>query len=156
MSIVPSFPYTLTNGTEADANQVMANLNTIQSSVNTYAAPSASPTFSGTMTMPDGSTWNSAALAYAGAKDLAATGYITLPSGFIQQWGSGTFSSGVCAVDFSISFPNACLGISAIHSEAGAAGNYATIVAGVPTTAGVTFFASSVDNTPFMWFAFGW
>jgi hypothetical protein len=36
--IIPALPYTLTNGTTADANQVMADLNDIVSGVNTNAA----------------------------------------------------------------------------------------------------------------------
>jgi len=36
--VIPSLPYNLTNGTIADANQVMANFNQIVSSTNTNAA----------------------------------------------------------------------------------------------------------------------
>lgn len=38
MSIIPAYTYTLTNGTTADANQVMANFNTVLTNVNNNAA----------------------------------------------------------------------------------------------------------------------
>lgn len=38
MSIIPPLPFTLTNGTTADASQVMADLNQIRDNVNTNAA----------------------------------------------------------------------------------------------------------------------
>ena len=58
-----SFPYTLTNGQTADANQVMANFNNLLTCNNTLLAPLASPTFTGAVTMPDGSVWTSGGLA---------------------------------------------------------------------------------------------
>ncbi len=57
-----SYPYTLTNGQTADANQVMSNFNLILNCANASLAPSASPTFTGTLTLPDGSAWNSGGL----------------------------------------------------------------------------------------------
>src|SRR5260221_1196948 len=50
-----SVPVTLTNGTTADATQVMSNFTSIAG----CAAPLASPSFTGTLTAPDGSTWTS-------------------------------------------------------------------------------------------------
>lgn len=41
-----SYPYTLANGTTADASQVMANFSAIQNCANTSLAPLASPSFS--------------------------------------------------------------------------------------------------------------
>lgn len=51
-TISPSYPYTLQNGTTADASQVMANFDQVQGDVNTYAAPLASPAFTGVPTAP--------------------------------------------------------------------------------------------------------
>jgi hypothetical protein len=45
-----NYPFTLTNGTLADANQVMANFNAILNCVNTSLAPINNPTFTGTVT----------------------------------------------------------------------------------------------------------
>ena len=67
-----SFPYTLTNGQTADANQVMANFNNLLTCSNTLLAPLTSPTFAGTVTMPDGSTWTS-----AGLSNIALNGTVT-------------------------------------------------------------------------------
>jgi len=43
----PSFTYTLTNNTTADANQVMSNFNTLLNCANNSLAPLASPNFTG-------------------------------------------------------------------------------------------------------------
>ena len=61
----PSFSYTLTNGQTADANQVMANFNTLLTCSNMLLAPITSPTFTGTVTLPDGSSWSGAGLVLA-------------------------------------------------------------------------------------------
>lgn len=50
MSIIGALPVTLTNGTTADANQVMTDFNFIVSQVNTNGASLASPAFTGTIT----------------------------------------------------------------------------------------------------------
>ncbi|MDE2097907.1 MAG: hypothetical protein KGL39_11710 [Patescibacteria group bacterium] len=47
MPIVGSLPYNLTNGTTADASQVMANFDQILNNVNTNAAPSTDPILTG-------------------------------------------------------------------------------------------------------------
>ena len=46
-----AYPNTLTNGTTADANQVMANFNSIQTCANTNLAPLASPHLTGNATI---------------------------------------------------------------------------------------------------------
>ena len=51
-------PVMLSNGTTADANQVMQNF----SSLAACAMPSTNPTFAGTVLGPDGSTWNSSGI----------------------------------------------------------------------------------------------
>ncbi len=43
----PAYTYTLTNGTTADASQVMGNFNSIRSCANTILAPLVSPSFTG-------------------------------------------------------------------------------------------------------------
>src|ERR1700722_10686764 len=60
------YTYTLTNGTTADANQVMANFNNVLNCANNNLVPSASPTFTGTVTFPDTSTWGSLGLTLNG------------------------------------------------------------------------------------------
>lgn len=46
-----SYPYTLTNGTVADANQVMTNFNAINNAINACAAPLYNPVFTGGITL---------------------------------------------------------------------------------------------------------
>lgn len=70
MPISAAYPYTLTNGTTADATQVMADFSQIQSDVNTYAAPLASPTFTGTPAAPT-------AVAGTNTTQLATTAFVT-------------------------------------------------------------------------------
>ena len=158
MSIVPALPYQLTNGTTADASQVMADLNAIASGVNTYAAPLASPTFAGTVTMPDGSTWNGSLLAYAGAKLFSGTGYVTLPSGYIRQWGGVVVSSGsgTGVVTFPIPFPNACLAVGAVVANASAPAVFPVIAIGAPSTTGVTIYGPAATEIVVGWQADGW
>lgn len=52
MPISSPYPYTLTNGTTADASQVMADFLQIQNDVNSNAAPLGSPAFTGIPTAP--------------------------------------------------------------------------------------------------------
>lgn len=54
MSIVGALPVTLTNGTTADASQVMANLNFIVNAVNANAQPAGSYSPAGTLDAPSG------------------------------------------------------------------------------------------------------
>lgn len=65
----PSTPYTLTNGTTADATQVMANFNSLLSCSNNSLLPIASPTFTGTMSGPNLSL--SGTLGVSGAASLS-------------------------------------------------------------------------------------
>lgn len=51
MAIISPLPYTLTNGTTADASQVQADFAQIVANVNAAAAPIASPAFTGTPTL---------------------------------------------------------------------------------------------------------
>lgn len=51
----------------------------------------------------------------AGAISLTATGYYTLPGGFIVQWGIGTDSGAEPTTTFAAPFPNACFGVLASH-----------------------------------------
>lgn len=88
--IVGSFPYTFTNGTTADANQVMANYNYLKTSVNNGALPltggaltgglsgttlalSSLETVGGTLTVTGATTLNST-LGVTGASTLGVTG----------------------------------------------------------------------------------
>jgi len=64
MSIIPSFPFVLTNGTTADATQVMADFNQIFSSVNANAAENGTNASITTMT---GLTSVSSAVNFSGA-----------------------------------------------------------------------------------------
>ena len=87
----PSFSYTLTNGQTADANQVMANFNTLLTCNNTLLAPIASPTFTGTVTLPDGSSWSGAGLVLAAP--IASPVFSGTITGTYTIGGSVTISS---------------------------------------------------------------
>ena len=108
MSIVPSPPYTLTNGTNADATQVMANFNSLVSNVNAHAAESGantSITSLGGLTTPitigqGGTGQTTAALARAalGAAETGANSSITSLTGLttplpINEGGTGQITA---------------------------------------------------------------
>lgn len=77
MPISNPYPYTLTNGTTADATQVMADFLQIQNDVNANAAPLGSPAFTGIPTAPTAApgtnTTQLATTAYATAAIAALT-----------------------------------------------------------------------------------
>ena len=66
----PAYTYTLTNGTTADASQVMGNFNTILTCANSSLAPLASPSFTGNVAM-------SGALTVTGAFTTSSTAFVT-------------------------------------------------------------------------------
>lgn len=84
--------YNLTNGTTADANQVMGNFNNVLSCANTSLAPIANPSFTGSLGV-DGNNANQIAIVSENDNGAPASGvpvaYITL-----LQAGSSAFGIG--------------------------------------------------------------
>ena len=81
MSIVPSPPYTLTNGTNADATQVMANFNSLVTNINAHAAESGANTsitslggLTTPITIPQGGTGGTTAAGARTSLGAAASG----------------------------------------------------------------------------------
>lgn len=66
-------PYTLTNGTTADASQVMADFNNLLNCSNNNLAPITNPTFSGTLSINPAATL---------ALDVNSVGRFVTPSGY--------------------------------------------------------------------------
>ena len=89
-----SNPYTLTNGSTADASQVMADFNNLLTCANNVLAPLASPSFTGTVTLP---TINvSGAAAFSSTVSTGALSSSTGAfSGALSAGGLATFSSGI-------------------------------------------------------------
>jgi hypothetical protein len=84
--IIPALPYTLTNGTTADANQVMADLNDIVSGVNNNAAhngPNSDITSLTGLTTP-----LSIGQGGTGVGVVGAAGTIPVSDGLAFAWGS--------------------------------------------------------------------
>lgn len=90
----PSYPFTLINGTTADATQVMANFNNVLNCANTILAPLASPPFTGTPTAPTAapgtSTTQLATTAFANAAAAAQGANPTATGGPVAVNGSAT------------------------------------------------------------------
>jgi hypothetical protein len=92
-TISPSYPYNLQNGTTADASQVQANFNQVQSDVNNNAAPLASPVFTGTPAAPTAAPGTN-------TTQLATTAFVqanAVPSAFILL-GTQTISSSTASI----------------------------------------------------------
>lgn len=81
-STCSTLPYTFSNGSVADATQVMANFNSLLNCLNLNVAPLASPTFTGTVTIPTASITGNATV----------TGSANV-SGTLGVSGAATFSS---------------------------------------------------------------
>lgn len=88
--ISPSYPYTLQNGATADATQVMADFNQVQSDVNANAAPLASPALTGSPTAPTAiPLTNSTVIATTAYADAAVAALTVIPPGTdMGYWGS--------------------------------------------------------------------
>lgn len=96
-STCPANPYTLTNGSLADATQVMADFNNLLNCLNLNVAPLQSPTFAGTVTMPAVTVTGAAAV--TGAASLSSTlsvaGAATLSGGLSVSGGAVAVIGGV-------------------------------------------------------------
>jgi len=76
------------------------------------------------------------------SKNLAATGYLTLPGGLILQWGIATTNtSGVAAITFPIAFPTACYAAWGNHIGTG---GVITVINGNPTQTTLNVWQSIV------------
>ena len=84
-AICASSPFNLTNGQTADATQVMANFNNVLLCANTLLAPRNSPTFTGSITLPDGATYNASGLTSGSLTSTTLNGTLLL---------TGTISGG--------------------------------------------------------------
>jgi hypothetical protein len=81
--------------------------------------------------------------AAANASIGGSSGYTKLPNGLIEQWGVGTFTTGLCAITFPTAFPHACLQINAMDdagtTDSGSGVSQISIgIYVAPTTTGVT------------------
>jgi hypothetical protein len=85
-----AFPYTLTDGTTADASQVMADFNNLLNCLNLDVAPLASPTFTGTATIPTlnvtGASTLTGAVSAPGGVTGNLTGAVTGNASTASQW----------------------------------------------------------------------
>ncbi|MCO4881567.1 hypothetical protein VOI32_14045 [Paraburkholderia caribensis] len=159
MSIIGTLPDNITNGTLADAAQVMANLNFIVNQVNANANPS------GTLTAPAGTTMafqqNTAPLGWVAQttnNDCAMR--VTTPAGFVGLAGANAFSS---LLRGGISVDSHALSVSEMpshahsdsghsHADAGhvhnAPSGTAFLVSGaVPIQGGGSAFYNTAPNT---------
>ncbi|MFJ3045320.1 gp53-like domain-containing protein, partial [Herbaspirillum chlorophenolicum] len=126
------------------------------------------PTFANNSASAASTSWVRGAMAAiataAGfAVSIGTNSYVKLPSwlgGIVFQWGGGTSNaSGVLAVTFPLSFPNACRSVVATANSTGQ--GVTTRLGGAPTTTGVSIETFSTGtgnpnpNTPLYWIAIG-
>ena len=88
---------------------------------------------------------------------LASPGGITLPSGLILKWGTGTYTAGTGTVTFAVNFPTALLNVQCTLTTGGAA--HASWPPG-PSPAsyavsGFTVYGGTGQNGTFSWLALG-
>lgn len=144
MSIIPSFPYTLANGTTADASQVMADFLQIQTDVNTFAAPLASPAFTGIPTAPTPlSTDSSGTLATTSFVTTAIAALSTIYAPIASPTFTGTLTAPVIVATTSATIS----GLLSANSLAiaGAASIGTTLsVSGAATLASVTVAGAAI------------
>lgn len=138
-----SLPFTLTNGTTADATQVMANLNSILNCANTVLAPIASPTFVGTPAAPTASPGTN-------TTQIATTAFVQASS---VSAANPTATAGPTAVNGSASTymrsdaaPPVQKGTNAVFGLVEGDGSTISLSSGVATVANIT--VNSTTCTP--------
>jgi hypothetical protein len=83
------------------------------------------------------------------SQTLASPGHVTLPNGFILNWGTATLSAGVATVSFQLAFPTICYGVIS------GTPNQTQTTTSTSVSPSSVSFASSGSTGTFYWFAWG-
>ena len=89
---------------------------------------------------------------------LASPGTMTLPSGLIIKWGTGTYTAGTGSVTFAANFPTALLNVQCTLTTAGAAhGSYPPGPSPASyAVSGFTVYGGAGQSGSFSWLAIGY
>lgn len=128
----PAYTYTLTNGTTADANQVMANFNTVRTCVVSLGTPPLRGYIAG-LTLSTAGSSSSFAISPGVATDSTAAYSMTLGSAFSKTTGTWVAGSG-----------NGCLDMGTIANNTW----YSEFLIERTDTGGVDILCSASATTP--------
>jgi chitodextrinase len=86
---------------------------------------------------------------------LANPGTMTLPSGIIVKWGTGTTTAGSGSVTFAAAFPTATFNVQITISGASGAVTVRPLALGATTAAGFAVWGDASESFGFNWLAVG-
>ena len=87
--------------------------------------------------------------------NASTTGSMTLPSGIILKWGSGTTSSGAVTITFATAFPTAAYNIQLTITGGDSAQSLNALKIGTFTRTAFNAYGPSGSSYSFLWFAIG-
>ena len=86
---------------------------------------------------------------------LASPGTITLPSGLILKWGTGSTTAGTGSVTYAAAFPTATLNVQLTISGGSVAATFNPVFIGTVTASGFPVFGAAAQSLSFNWLAIG-
>lgn len=84
-----------------------------------------------------------------------STGTMTLPSGVIEKWGTGSTSLGVGSVSFAVSFPTACDNVQLTIIGGSGAATFNALIVGAITSSGFAVYGAAAQSVDFHWRVIG-
>lgn len=84
-----------------------------------------------------------------------ATGTITLPSGLIMKWGTGSTAAGTGSVTFGAAFPTACRNVQITINQGTGTTSLNPVIAGTVTASGFAVWGAAAQSLTFFWQAIG-
>ena len=87
--------------------------------------------------------------------NASTTGSMTLPSGIIMKWGSGTTSSGAVTITFATAFPTSAYNIQLTITGGDSAQSLNALKIGTFTRTAFNAYSPSGSSYSFLWFAIG-
>jgi hypothetical protein len=86
---------------------------------------------------------------------LTSTGTMTLPSGYIRKWGTGSTTAGSGSVTFAAAFPSSCHNVQITINGGSGTTTLNPLVVGAVTTAGFAVWGDAAQSLTFYWDAIG-
>lgn len=86
---------------------------------------------------------------------LGTTGIITLPNGYVEQWGTGSTASGVGTIAFGASFATSCDNVQLTINGGSGAASLGPVFVGAISASGAAVYGSASESVGFFWRALG-
>lgn len=113
-------------------------------------------TVTGTLTVTTAGTSGNQAINFSQfPATKASPGTMTLPSGMIVKWGTGTTTAGAGSVTYAAAFPTATLNVQITISGAAGTITVRPLALGATTAAGFAVWGDAAESFGFNWLAFG-